>query len=421
MAKYEWSLPLPVCLFLLGLLVPPELSINLAGIRLSGYRLILLILFLPMLFRLFARPEAKIGFPDLGLLFVSVWCAVSLLVNEPYADAIEKSGILAIEMYGAYLISRNYITNLDEFASTIKFLVFLVFVILFMSLPESVTGIHFLRVAGVEYISPRFGLHRAYGPFDHPILLGVVCASAFALTFYLFRNRETGKRWPFLLVICGATFLSLSAGPFLALAAQIGLVMWDRLFLRNPHRFRILLGVFIVIYAALSIVSDRPVINVLISKLTFSAQTAYVRLLIFDYGSAEVANHPLFGIGYGEWERPDWMPSSVDNFWLLMAMRYGLPVIAGIAAVLGYMGWRITSEKRGSLLDDLGRGWLITMSGLVLVGCTVHFWNVAFVLFFFFLGMGVWLLGSERYPHGEEIAVSDAQPAPIYRPRQTLF
>ena len=421
MPKYEWNLPLPLCLFLVGLLVPPELSIDIAGIRLSAFRFLLLGLFVPMTYRLFFEPTIKVEFPDWAMLFVSAWCFLSLLVNEPLADAIEKGGILVVEMFGAYLIARIYIQNMDQFISLVKFLIVMIFGVLIFSLPESVFGVHLLRINGVEYITPRFGLHRAFGPFDHPILLGVVCSSAFASSYYLFKNIENERRWPALSIIGAATLLSLSAGPFLALGAQIGLIFWEKISARIPHRSWIAFGTGAFIYTGISIFSDRSPIGVLISNLTFNPQTAYVRLLIFEYGSAEVGRHPLFGIGYDEWVRASWMPPSVDNFWLLMAMRYGLPCIIGIAVALVFMALRILRKPGDGILKDLGLGWMITIAGLVLVGCTVHFWNVAFVLFFFLLGAGCWMLREDQSPMQAEVAEVVVSADQTYRPRQTLF
>ena len=60
----------------------------------------------------------------------------------------------------------------------------------------------------------------------------------------------------------------------------------------------------------------------------FNPQTADGRLIILEYGSAEIARHPVFGIGLNEWVRPWYKKQSVDNFWLSHAMRFGLPSLA---------------------------------------------------------------------------------------------
>ena len=76
------------------------------------------------------------------------------------------------------------------------------------------------------------------------------------------------------------------------------------------------------------------------------------------------------------------MSTSIDNFWLLLAMRYGLPApflllltLLSIFLALGF--------KKG--LDDkitaYRTGFLISMIGFFVVGWTVHFWDAGYVLF----------------------------------------
>ena len=94
---------------LISLLLPPELSIELGGLRLSGYRIVLLIMFVPMLYALMLRPSVRMSYADWGMIFVSVWSLLALVVHEGLVEAIEKGGILIVEMFGSYLIARIYI------------------------------------------------------------------------------------------------------------------------------------------------------------------------------------------------------------------------------------------------------------------------------------------------------------------------
>src|SRR3954466_10503300 len=56
---------------------------------------------------------------------------------------------------------------------------------------------------------------------------------------------------------------------------------------------------------------------------------------IWEYGSASVLNNPLFGVGFGDWARASWMTSSADMFWLVNAMRHGLP--AGLLIMSAFL------------------------------------------------------------------------------------
>ena len=127
-------------------------------------------------------------------------------------------------------------------------------------------------------------------------------------------------------------------------------------------------------------------------------------MLIWHYGSASVLNHPLFGVGLNEWERPEWMPPSI-NFWLFLfqsataCRRSFLPLLAFLLIFLA------VGFKKG--LDDkitaYRMGFLITMTAFFLVSWTVHFWDAAYVIFLFLMGSGVWILDARG--QGENFSV----------------
>ena len=49
-------------------------------------------------------------------------------------------------------------------------------------------------------------------------------------------------------------------------------------------------------------------------------------------------------------------------------------------------------------------GFLITMAAFFLVGCTVHFWDVAWVFFLFLMGSGVWILDARAKERAATLA-----------------
>lgn len=107
-----------------------------------------------------------------------------------------------------------------------------------------------------------------------------------------------------------------------------------------------------------------------------------------------MGRHPLLGIGLGEWLRPAWMHSgSMDNFWLATAVRYGVPalilMVGGIMLALFKVGAR---QRLDAMQQRCRSAWIVGLTGLMIAGTTVHFWNALFTLFFFLLGAGIWLL-----------------------------
>ena len=113
-------------------------------------------------------------------------------------------------------------------------------------------------------------------------------------------------------------------------------------------------------------VSNRAPLVVLISYITFSTSTAYNRILIWRYGTDDVMGSPLFGIGLNDWSRPIWMGSSVDNFWLLWAMRYGLVgflLLAIPILLILYKVIRRDFSAEGGL-DNCRKGYVFSIVGL---------------------------------------------------------
>ncbi len=95
---------------------------------------------------------------------------------------------------------------------------------------------------------------------------------------------------------------------------------------------------------------------------------------------------------YGWGPRPDWLTASVDNFWLLTAVRYGLPALLFLISAIVVIAVRqARNVSRDKELNLYRMGWLATIIGLSVSGITVHFWNAMFAYFFFLVGTGVWM------------------------------
>jgi hypothetical protein len=390
--------------FYLALAVPLEFSATVAGLRLSPYRVFLLVMFIPMIMRLVR--EARILPADYLVAAHAFWAALALGVYGGVGAGLESGGIYIIESLGAYLVGRLAVSSPESSRAMLRFMVTVLVVMAAFALPESITGYHLLREisrtlmggAALPIIEPRLGLHRAFGSFDHPILYGVFAASTFAAAYYVLCKEQLRARSLAILgVIAGSTFVSLSAGPFVALACQLMVLGWDRLTKGIQMRWSILVSGIMLLWFAVSLASNRGFVKVFISYFTFSPHSAYNRTLIWDYGTAEVARHPVFGIGLGDWIRAPWMSDSMDNFWLLTAVRYGLPALiflVGAIVLIAIQQARTVGGNRE--LNRYRMGWLVIIIGLSVSGITVHFWNAMFAYFFFLMGTGVWMTGRVR-------------------------
>ena len=131
----------------------------------------------------------------------------------------------------------------------------------------------------------------------------------------------------------------------------------------------------------------------LIDTFAYNQQTGWGRIEILDYGSAAVLRHPLFGIGLSRTgARPGGGRRRSTTYWLVVAMRYGLPALAFIWA--GHRAARGADHRpRRGLTEQAAsyrKGYLIALAGLFVVLGTVHIWGAVSVFIMFYLGAGAW-------------------------------
>jgi len=389
----------PVLLFLVSLLVPWIITIG--PLRLSAYRLVLIVMIIPCLAMWIGGRAGRLRAADMALLVFCFWCFLSITVIHGTSASLQPSGIIFLETMGAYLLARCFVRDADDFLAMARVLYRIVLVLAPFALVEALTGRNILLAlfAGIGptspdiYMDPRWGMRRVQSVFEHPILFGVIAGSAFSLTHLVLGYGRSSSRW-FATGLVGMTaFLSLSAGPITALAAQGMLIAWNTVLGQVPARWKILVGFAALAVIAAELLANRSLPVIFISYFAFDEESAWVRIAIWRYGSESVMNHPLLGIGFNEWERPPWMTSSIDMFWIIDAVRHGL--IAELSILFAFFTICISvAFKRG--MDDRSStyrtAFLITMTGYFLAGWTVYFWNAAYVLFLFLIGAGVWIL-----------------------------
>lgn len=392
----------------LALMLPTEFSVTLGTLRLSPYRIVLILAIIPAV-RAFGKVREQGKVPaDLLVLLHLTWAFIVYAYYHGMGVALETGGVRFLEFGGAYLVARAYLTDLRSFLGFCAVLVYCVGVLAPLAVFESVTGIFIFKeivkiVTGIPFssrIEPRLGFTRAFGPFDHPILLGVFASSAVGLVWAF---KSVLKISPFaarlqIAAVFLATATSLSAGPFASLVIQGVLVVWRQITATMAHRWRLFTLLLVIAYIAIDLMSNRTPLRVFLTYLTFSDQSAYNRLNIFEYGSKDVTNNPIFGIGLNPWSKPAWMHSdSMDNFWLFQAVSFGYPGFLLLAAgVLSLLRRSMnTADGPGA---KMRLGWIFSVVGLILAGTTVHFWNSLFCYFGMLLGAGAWFSFSSAKP-----------------------
>jgi hypothetical protein len=418
-AQMSVRLATPVILLIIALVMPPETSVALGPLRLSPYRVLLLILFIPNISYILSGKAGPLNGIDIAVMLHSIWCVIAFAAYGGGEQALESGGIYFVECFGAYAMGRRYIRSAADYQAMALAVALVVCGLLAVALPESVTHVHFLRetfrslVGGpaLPIIEPRLGLARAFGSFEHPILFGVFCSMAFANAWFAARAGLSAIHdWLLVACIVLASFVSLSAGAWLMLGLQIALAVWDRVTRGLPGRWAILGAAFVGVLVVVSMLSNRSPIKVFISYASFSAQSSYNRILIWDYGTAEVGRHPLLGIGLGEWIRAPWMSSSMDNFWLVVAVRYGLPALIFLVAAILLILFRAAAQRnRPVAWTNCRLAWISTIAATSVAACTVHLWNNTFCFFMFMIGCGAWL-ADPPHPTSDDDVHDDDDP-----------
>jgi hypothetical protein len=399
-------------IFVFSLALP--ILIYIGPTRLSPYRLVLVATFIPCLIAWLSGRLGRTRLPDILMLLAAIWPAIVLVSLHGIDSGLQSAGIYVIETLGTFLFAKRYVRDVFAFQRMVRCLAAMVVILLPFAAYESISGSPILielfgKVFSVYRIvddESRLGLRRAQGPFEHQILFGVVCSSAFALSYYAFgAARRLGR------LVTGpvalAVFFSLSSGALLSVVVQAMLIGWDKVTASVARRWAILASIVISAYVFVNSISNRTPFEVFISYLTFDADTSYMRVLIWQYGTESVMHNPIFGTGLNDWERPEWMPGSIDNFWLVTAVRYGIPGFLFMAGGFLSVCFGLGRLRNLSFEVELCRkGLIITLCGLAFAACTVHVWDAPYVLLVFLLGSGMWM-----FEHDNEAA-----PAPFATP-----
>lgn len=398
--------PKPVLLLIIAFLCPTEFSLYFGSLRLPPHRIALLILLPLALLKLAQQRNMRMRSFDVAFIAFNVWTIWTYIHHLGDNDGLVYGGSLALEGLGGYLIARAWVRDYDTFQIALKALAIAVGAAALIALPETLLGQNFTHdflrsVTGYVHptaIERRLGLTRAYGTFDHPIHYGTFCAALLAMFWFAAKNNmERRKRAAFL---AGATFLGLSSAPILCMLLQVAMLVWERLTRGMSSRTTIALLAMTGAYLGASLVMERSPINLIATGMTLDSWTGFYRLQIWEHGLQNVYASPWMGIGLGEWQRPWWMVSpTVDAFWLVIAMRQGVPAVTVLLIAVGLIMRAVV--VRGVRSKDisvrrLSRGWLMSLIALSLVGTTVHFWNVLYTFFFFVVGMGGWIADPKR-------------------------
>jgi hypothetical protein len=427
-ARRGTGLAWPVKLFLVSLFIPWIIPVG--SLSMSAYRIVLVVTLVPCLVN-WMRGKCGFRVADFGILSFCIWATASIFAAHGMEAGVQSSGILFVETLGAYLLARCYIRGAEDFRAMVALMAMLVTSLLPFSLYEWITGSkpllnafgYVFPTVEITELQPRWGFWRVQGPFPHAIVYGVFCGSIFALTHLVLREEGSpASRRLLTASVLLAAFLSMSSAPIAGLVLQWLLISWNSALRRYPNRWRVFWALIFAAYLAVEIGSNQTPVQFYISHFTFDQQTGWMRMLIWEFASASALNHPLLGIGFADWARPKWFaPDSIDNFWLAIAVRHGLPAVALIlASCLWTMFAMVFKRRAESNFNNYRLAYIIPLATYMIVGTTVHFWAAPYVWFLFLLGSGAWLLDEDGVDEVEGVRANSVADELHRSPRPIL-
>ena len=398
------GLPAYFIIALLAMVIP--LTFEVGALFMTASRTVLLFVTPVLLIRLFGGYYGALTKTDILFGLFVAWFGLAILVQSP-ERFLTFVGSNFIIMVGAYLLGRCAVRGVRAARQMIVLYGLLVLFSLPFALYEMITGdmpiARLLELipgisssADLEYPS-RNALERVQFVFVHPIHYGLFCAYIFAMIAVGLRHYlPFALRWSWALVIAFCCFTSGSSGPLLAILISMALIVYGAL---SGGRWKLLIATLAGLYIVLELLSNRPIYYVIIEKLAFNPGTAYGRRLILDAGLEQITRTPLFGTP-APLPLPDWMTGSLDNYWLLVAVAYGVPALAFLLAAYLYA---LIQTCRRDFTDDpplaaLRDGWVIAVIGAMFALATVAVWSEILSLTFLVFGSGVWLMNAQAAP-----------------------
>lgn len=383
-------------LFVISIFIPEAFGFFLFDLRLTPVRALLLVSVPFILFMLVGNVAARryrFQVADLVFLVTMVWMVCADAQIDGLDAALKTGGVSALEFGGAYFLMRATVHTGPQARKLLRLFCGAAIVAGLLATLDVFAGQHVLReglarITGYQFAQRatdlpedyRLGILRVAGPFEHPILAGIMMCYALLLSEVL-----DGWRRYLCWFACGlCLFLSLSSAPWEGLIVGLALTAYSR-FVRVPARWTLLVG-FLAVALTIFFLSMPNPLGWIFNHFTLDAGTGYFRMMIWQAAGADVLDSPILGIGSTiDWFRPTWMPPSVDALWLREAMLFGIPGSIMVALCL------ITScftPVRATLRNALSIGSrdvaiatkleIITLLTIYL-GFTVFYWGSVWV------------------------------------------
>jgi hypothetical protein len=379
------------------LLLPPQFNLTIGTTVLPAYRFLLMPAALYMISR-GLRGQIRLGWIDVLIVAATAWVCFALFMTTEAVEAFTAAVAQTTDIALAYFFGRFTFRSIRDLRTFLIMMAPGLAIIGLFLIAESLThrrliqefaGLVTGRSAGYR-MDVRLGLFRAPGPFPHPILAGVFLASFLPL-YALAGIRGWPKAAGIIAAVC--SFFTMSSAALLGLVVGAALLAYNWISERFTNlTWRLFLVVAGILVFVAETATGSGAYGLILRFASLNSVSSYNRVLIWQYGTQNVIKNPWFGLGYGDWERPSWMySSSMDHFWLLMAVRFGiipsaLMALATLLAVLMLM----RAAMGANYADRRAvQGIAISLSVFALGIISVALWLSAHIWYFMLIGLAV--------------------------------
>lgn len=388
------TLTLPLRLILCTLFIPQELSFFVAGLRFTYTRLLLIVL-TPVLFvnlvRKMCTGRYRFVLSDVFAPAAALWMFVGPGASFGFGDSFVHSGPVAVEFLSSYMATRVLLSGNGDALQFVRVLCIAIAIVSVDGVLDTSAGYYVTRqfAAQVSHYSDiaynadsvRFGLLRASGTLEHPILFGFT--AAIGLIFSC-SGRFTGR------AICLAAsavglVISLSSAPQQCGAMGVCLLVYSRMTRNWKYKWLLLAAPPTAIAIALLVSTETPFGHI-ISLTTLDPSTAYYRLYIWNMVGPAILNNPLFAILPNAYD----YQGSVDSVWLALSLSYGMICSIFVAlTILGSCSIPTNGGRSGLSTDerDLATAVGIMLFLVIFMGFTVDFWGSVWILVGLLIGL----------------------------------
>ena len=380
-------------LALAGIVLPTEMQVFIAGLRLSPGRVSAIVLFFPALLILFGK--RRLLTCDLLAFATAGWMVFAGMTTGGLSALSHATGGEALDFFGGYVVARSFSFGLPALTTFIRILKVFAIIAILLGIADSLSGrliVHeaigkLVHASDLPVAGYRHNMVRAASTFDHEILFGVFCAVASAILLYW---EQSPLRRTLVVALCFlGCVLSFSSAAVMAFSMILIVYTYDCFMSRYLWRWTVAWVIAGIAILTFILVANHP-LNWVITHATFNPQTGYFRYLIWDAALDYIARSPLVGYGY-VLPHNEFLEWTIDSIWLVYALRFGIPMIVlllltNLAAILPA---KLEGEYRSSnsYLNRMRRAFTLVLLIFVFTGFTVHFWN--FMWMFWGLCIGI--------------------------------